>query len=148
MFTESVTIKASRDTVTELFDNPDYLAKRQPELLAFEPIEGIPGQPGARLEMVMRLAGREIRVVQTVQRRNLPHEFGEIYEVAGVWHRQSSRFQVLGEHLTRWEVDCEFRFTGWLKYVAWLGIPYLRWQIRNALQKFRNFAEASGHSPG
>lgn len=143
-YTESVTLRLPRSRVIELFDDPSRLPSWQPDLIEMEPLEGIPGQLGSKMRLVYRMGQREIRMTQTVTRRNLPHEFSEQYESSGVWNQIDNRFSDLNGEQTRWQMDCEFRLQGWLRWMGWLMPGLFRRQTRKTMQRFKHYAEAEG----
>lgn len=145
-YTESVTIDLPRSRVVELFDDPENLPRWQPELIELEPIEGIPGQEGSKLRLVSRQGRREIEMIQTVRRRNLPQEFSEVFETANVWNQVDSRFIELGDRQTRWELDSQFRCQGLLRLMTWVAPGVFRRQTRKTLQQFKRFAESSSQT--
>ena len=74
-YTVEIDIDLPRDRVIELFDSTENLKKWQRGLQVFEPLEGEPGQPGAKSRMVFQMGKRKIEMVETITERNLPDAF-------------------------------------------------------------------------
>ena len=85
-YTVEIEINKPVDRVIELFDNPDNMDKWMEGLQSFEPISGVPGQPGATSKLKFKMGKREIEMIETVTVRNLPDEFSGNYEGKGFFN--------------------------------------------------------------
>ncbi len=138
----AVRIARPRETVVALFDNPDNLPKWQPDLLAIEPVQGVPGQPGAQCRLLYRMGKRQVTLLETVLERALPERFLARYQTDRVDNRCDNRFIDEGS-ATLWRMECEFQFRGTLRLMALL--PWLfRRQTRQSMAQFKAFAETHG----
>lgn len=142
-----VDIKRPRAEVVEIFDNPDHLAKWQPDLIELEPLAGIPGQPDSQLRLVYRLGKRELEMIETVTERNLPERIAMRFETAGMTNKMVNRFEDLGDS-TRWYADNEFIGTGWLKLMTWLLPGAFRKESLKTMRRFKNFVESGARNQG
>ena len=140
-YTVSIDIDLPRDRVIELFDNPENLYKWQTGLLSFEPIEGEPGQPGAKSKMVFKMGKREIEMVETITKRELPEAFDGTYDAKGVYNVVKNRFTELGPDKTRWDSDQEFQFGGIMRMIAFIMPGAFKKQSLKYMQDFKAFAE-------
>lgn len=137
-------IDVPRDKVVEYFDNPDNLAKWQPSLVSMEHISGEPGQPGAKTMLKYKMGKREVEMVETIVRRDLPDEFTGTYEAKGVWNELINHFHEIDDgKRTRWEFETEFRCTTLiLKVMAFLRPSMFKNASAKNMQDFKEFAEA------
>ena len=85
-YTAEVEINQPLKKVVELFDNPDNMKNWMEGLQSFETISGTPGQEGAKAKMHFKMGKREIEMIETITKRNLPEEFTGTYEAKGVFN--------------------------------------------------------------
>ena len=84
---------------------------------------------------------REIEMIETITRRNLPAEFHGTYEAKGVYNIQKNFFTALGENRTKWVSESEFKFSGMMKLMGWLMPGAFKKQSQKYLDDFKAFAE-------
>ena len=140
-YTVSIDLDLPRDRVIELFDSTENLYKWQRGLQSFEPIEGEPGQPGAKSSMVFQMGKRRFDLVETITLRELPDRFDGTYDAKGVHNVVKNRFVELAPDKTRWEADQEFQFQGVMKVMGWLMPGAFKKQSLKYLEDFKAFAE-------
>lgn len=143
-YTSDIVIDLPRTRVVELFDDPENLKKWQPGLESFEPVSGVPGQPGATSKLVFEDNGRRMELIETITSRNLPDEFSGTYEAKGVHNIISNRFVEEGPNRTRWIAENEFQFSGFMKLVSFFMRSAFPKQTRIYLERFKEFAESQG----
>ncbi len=143
-YSNEVVIDLPVNRVVELFDNPDNLKHWQPGLQSFEHLSGVPGQPGSRSRLRYKMGNREIDMIETIIRRNLPHEFEGIYEAKGVHSIISNRFTPIGENKTKLVSYSEFTFLGFMKVIGFLMPGSFKKQSQKFLDDFKTFAENRG----
>ena len=139
-----VMIDLPRARVIELFDDPDNLAKWQPGLKSFEHISGEEGQPGAKSKMIYDMSGRTVEMIETIETRDLPDEFIAIYEAKGVWNWNANRFYEAGADKTRWVLDTDFKFSGFMKIMSIFMQGTFKKQSLQTMMDFKQFAEQNG----
>jgi hypothetical protein len=142
-FSTEIVIHLPRRRVVELFDNPDILPAWQPGLEKYELLSGKPGQPGARARLVYRRDRREIEMIETVTSRNLPEEYSTGYQTKEVKNLVVNRFEELEGGFTRWITENEFKFSGWMAFLAIFLRPAFRRQILDDMERFKAFAEGT-----
>lgn len=137
-------IDVPRDKVIEYFDNPDNLPKWQPTLVSMEHMSGKPGQPGAKTMLKYKMGKREVDMIETIVRRDLPDEFTGIYEAKGVWNELINHFyEIDNGQRTRWEFETEFRCTGlMMRAMSFLMPGMFKKASTKNMQDFKEFAEA------
>lgn len=139
-YTVEIDILLPRERVIELFDNTDNMYKWQPGLVSFEHIEGEPGQEGAKSRLKYKMGKREIEMIETITKRDLPNEFTGTYEANGVWNEVQNLFKE-ENGVTKWTSHNEFRCTGFMKILMWLMPSSFKKQSLNYLKDFKKFAE-------
>ncbi len=144
-YTREIVIDLPRDRVIELFDDADNLPKWQDGLQSFEHMSGEPGQPGAKSRLVYEHRGRQVEMVETITRRELPDEFSGTYETEGVWNLMNNRFREEGPGHTRWIAETEFRCTQLKMRLMFIFMRFLfTRQTMQSLRDFKTFAESEG----
>lgn len=140
-YTCEITIDLPRDRVLELFDDPENLKHWQTGLQSFEPVSGTPGQPGAKSRLVYRMGDRDVVMIETITRRNLPETFDGTYEAKNVHYTVRNRFTKKGRQ-TIWTLESEYKFRGLMRIVALLMGGAFRKQTEKFMRQFKEFAES------
>ena len=65
-FNIDLLINKPRAAVWKAFDNPETMKKWQKTLISFEPVSGIPGQPGTVSKLTYKEDEREFALTETV----------------------------------------------------------------------------------
>lgn len=143
-FRTSITIDLPRERMIQLFDNPVTLKEWQPGLLSFEPISGVPGQVGAKSRLKYKMGRREFEMIETVTKRDLPHEFNGTYEAKGIWNSVENRFEEAGPSKTIWHSDCDCRMQGFMKVIAFLMPGAIKRENVKMQERFKAWAEKQG----
>ena len=139
-YSSKIEINLPREKVIQLFDNVDNMAKWQEGFLSFEPISGKPGEEGSKAKLKYKMGKREIEMIETITKRNLPDEFNGTYEARGVFNIIENKFIDNGDSTT-WISVNEFRFKGFMKVIAFLMPGSFKKQSLKYLQDFKKFAE-------
>ncbi|HLG32844.1 MAG TPA: SRPBCC family protein [Ignavibacteriaceae bacterium] len=143
-YTTEIEINQPVNKVIELFDNPDNMKLWMEGLQSFEPLNGTPGQPGAKSRLKFKMGKREIEIIETITTRNLPEEFSGTYEAKGVFNIVSNKFIPISGTKTKFVADHEFQFSGIMKVMGILMPGAFKKQSMKYLEKFKEFAEKSG----
>lgn len=136
-----IDIDLPREKVIELFDNPDNIKHWQPGFISMEPMEGTPGQVGAKSHLKYQMGKRKVNMVETITTRNLPEEFSGTYEAGGVWNGIQNFFHEAGPDKTRWVTENEFKFSGFMKIMGLLMPGTFKKQSFQYMKYFKEFAE-------
>jgi uncharacterized membrane protein len=142
-YESEVSIHLPRQRVIELFDDPENLSKWQPGLKSFEAVSGTPGQVGAKSRLLYDMNGREIEMIETITKRDLPDEFSGTYDAKGVHNIIVNRFYEDGPDKTRWVTESEFQFTGLMSIMAIFMGGSFRKQTLDDMNRFKAFAESA-----
>ncbi len=140
-YTTEIVIDLPRDAFIEKLDNPDNMKHWMRGLLSHEAISGEPGQEGARMNMRFKMGKREMEMVETIIKRNMPEELHTTYDTKGVHNIQKNYFKE-EDGKTRWISESEFQFDGFgMKLMAFLMPGAFKKQSRKYAEDFKNFAE-------
>ena len=58
---------------------------------------------------------REVEMVETITRRDLPREFTGTYETPTVWNEVGNHFEKVDMKQTKWISHVDFKFRGFMK---------------------------------
>jgi len=145
-YTSEIEIDLPVSKVVELFDSVENMYDWMEGLQSFEPLEGTPGEVGAKSRLVFKNGNRTIEMVETITVKDLPGEFSGTYEANGVWNLVSNHFDALDENRTRYISHQEFQFKGFMKLMALLMPGAFKKQTLKHLQAFKKFAEGQAAS--
>lgn len=140
-YTAEIDIDLSRDKVVKLFDNPDNMKHWQEGFISLEHLTGTPGDKGATSKLQYKMGKREIEMIETITKRNLPIEFSATYEAKGVWNLNKNCFIELDSNKTKWKSDVEFKFKGFMKIISFLMPGAFKKQTLKYMADFKTFAE-------
>jgi hypothetical protein len=143
----SVEIDLPRDRTIELFDNLDHYAAWQESLVGLQRLEGQAGQVGATTRLDHKMGKREISMVETVTRRELPDRYTATYEAKGVWNEADNHFEERQDERTRWTMNTEFRCSGIMWLMTTLMPGMFKKQTQSTMEAFKAFAEAAPNDP-
>jgi carbon monoxide dehydrogenase subunit G len=136
-----VEINQPVNKVVELFDNPDNLKKWMEGLQSFETISGTPGQEGAKSKLHFKMGKREVDMIETITKRNLPKEFTGTYEAKGVFNIVKNSFIPTDENNTKYISEQEFQFKGFMKLMGAVMPGAFKKQTLKYMNAFKEFAE-------
>ena len=142
-YTLEQTINQPIDKVVELMENPDNFKEWQPGFISLEHISGEPGQVGSKSKLKYDMGKRQVEMIETITKRNLPHEFDLTFDADKVYNIQNNRFEKIDENTTKWITENEFRLTGYMKIFDFFGKGMFKKQSQIYLDKFKEFAEKS-----
>lgn len=142
-YTLKLNINLSRKRVIELFDNPDNWGKWQESLISYETVSGNTGETGSKTKLLHSLGRRKTEMIETVELNKLPKEMVCIYEAPRAWNRVVYRFTEVSSSETLWELDSEFRCSGFLKVMTFLMPGMFKKATKKDMDSFKKFAESN-----
>ena len=142
-YSVSITIDKPVNEVVALFDNVDNMKKWMNVLESFEPLDGTPGEVGAKSRLRFKMGKREIEMIETITAKNLPEEFTGTYEAKGVFNIVRNSFEPLPGNKTKYTTEQEFQFKGFMKLMGLLMPGAFKKQSMKYLQDFKAFAESN-----
>jgi len=140
-FTSEIIINLPRTKVVELFDSAENLHKWQPELISFKHLSGEQGKSGAQSRLIYKMGKREVEMIETITKNNLPEEFSGTYQAKGVMNWVSNHFEELEDGSTKWISENEFELKGFMVLMGWFMPGAFKKQCLKYMVQFKEFAE-------
>ncbi len=137
-----ITVNLPLAKFIEKLDKPENMQHWQKGLTGYNLLSGTPGSEGAQMELHYTLGKRKMVLIETIIKRNLPHEFHATYDTKGVHNIQKNYFKEVDAHTTHWVSDTELKFSGvFLKLMALFAPGVFKKQSRKYAEDFKAFAE-------
>lgn len=141
-YTTEIIIDLPRAQCIEKLGNRDHLKHWQRGLIAQNLLSGIPGQEGAKTELHYKVGKKDMILIETIIKNNLPEELHATYDTQGVHNLQKNYFTEVNEHATLWVSETRFEFNGFfMKLMALLMPGAFKKQSRQYAEDFKAFAE-------
>lgn len=141
-FKFELAINKSRAEVWKAFDNADNMKKWQPSLISFEPVSGIPGQPGAISKLKYSENNREFVLTEKITFRDEPKQFDGVYENEFSDNTIKNTFIEHGKDQTLWVMETEFLFKTFLmKIMGPLMKKSFVTRTQQDMQRFKEMVE-------
>ena len=140
-YTAEITVDLPRDEFIKKLDNPENMKHWQKGLVKYEHISGAPGSEGARMSLSYQFGKRNMDMVETIIKNNMPDELHASYDTKGVQNIQKNYFEEV-DGKTLWKSDNIFEFSGFMmKLMAFLMPGAFKKQTMKYLNDFKAFAE-------
>lgn len=135
-----VTIDIPRDKMLILFEDMEFMKKWQNGFESLAHIEGNLGEVGGKSVLKYNSKGKTSEIVETILQKDLPNTFNFLYEAKGVENIANNTFVDLGKE-TKWIVEHEFKFTGFMKLMSKLFKGAFIAQTTKDMNSFKYHAE-------
>ncbi len=137
-----IDIHAPREEVLKKFDSTDNMKHWQRGFVSYEHTNGVEGEEGAQALLKYKMGKREIAMVETITKKNLPDEFHGTYDTKGVYNIQQNYFKEIDENTTRWISNAEFKFSSFAMKLFGLFMPgAFKKQSFQYMKDFKAFVE-------
>ena len=137
-----IIIEQPLDEVIKKMDNLENLKHWQKGLTSTEHISGTPGEVSAKMKLNYKFGKREMTLVETITKRELPDEFHSTYSTKGMFNIQKNSFEATPENHTKWISNCEFQPEGFMmKVMIFLMPSAFKKQSKKYMIDFKNFVE-------
>ena len=141
-YSNSVIIEKPLDEVIQKIDNIDNIKHWQRGLTSAEHLSGTPGEIGAKMKMMYKFGKREMELIETITKRNFPHEFNATYDAKGMHNIQQNLFEELPDGTTKWTSNSEFQASSFLLKAMIFFMPgAFKKQSLQYMNDFKKFAE-------
>lgn len=141
-YSNEITVDLPRSEFIQKFDDPKNMKHWQKGLISYNQLDDYPGKEGSKMELKYKMGKREITMIETILKKNLPYEFHATYDAKGVHNVQKNYFKDLDENQTLWISETEFQFSGFfMKLMSWLMPGAFKKQSMEYLKSFKAFAE-------
>ncbi len=134
-------IRASRDFVWAVFDNPDNLPRWQPTLESFTHQTGEAGQPRVSSELVYNENGKKITMIETVTERRKPQFMAGIYESARTTSLIVIHLEEIDDNTTRFVSYTNMKFKGIMRILSLFVGNSVRIRAEADLNRFKLLVE-------
>ena len=136
-----VLIDLPREEVIKKFKDPDNIVCWQRGFISMKTLQGNLGEEGSKNELKLKIENREIEMIETIIKNNLPQEFHASYTAKGLYNLQENFFDETPAHKTRWITHNEFKFSGFMKLIGLFMPGAFRKQTQQTMEDFKAFAE-------
>lgn len=141
-YTSEIIVDVPRTVFIEKLDNPENMRHWQQGLVKYKQLGNNPGEEGAQMELHYKMGKRELVMIETILKRNLPDEMHATYDAKGVHNIQHNYFEIVSPTQTRWRSESEFQFSGFfMKMMGFLMPGAFKKQSMKYLRDFKAFAE-------
>ncbi|WP_149275297.1 SRPBCC family protein [Pareuzebyella sediminis] len=141
-YTTEITVEVPRPIFIEKMDSIDNLKHWQQGLINYKLLSGTPGEEGSKMELSYRMGKRNLVLVETIMKKDLPSELHATYDTKGVHNIQKNHFKDIDGKSTLWISETEFQFSGFMMKVMGFLMPgAFKKQSVKYMQDFKAFAE-------
>jgi len=142
-----VDINSPRDKVIELFDNPANMHHWQDGFVSFEPKDGIPGEQGSTATIKYKMNNRDIILLETITKRDLPHEISGTYLFKEGANSMRNLFERLPNGGTRYTAEVDYyQINSFMMKIMMRFTPgVFKKQVMKWMVQFKNFVEGHVH---
>ncbi len=142
-YTCTIDIHLPINTVADLWEDENNFKKWQDGFKAIEHISGEKGAVGAKSKIYFETGKRKMELLETIISNNLPEEKSARYEHIHMTNTQTTRFQSMGENMTRHTSEVEYlEFNGFIPKVMARFFPgVFKKQSQKWMNQFKEFAE-------
>lgn len=141
-YSNSVIIEKPLEEVIQKIDNIDNIKHWQRGLTSAEHLSGTPGEIGAKMKMMYKFGKREMELIETITKRNFPHEFNATYDAKGMHNIQQNLFEELPDGTTKWTSNSEFQASSFMLKAMMFFMPgVFKKQSLQYMNDFKKFAE-------
>jgi len=141
-YTTEIRIEVPLNTFINKIDNFDNIKHWQLGLESVEHISGDPGQLGAKMKLNFLFGNRKMEIIETITKRNLPHEFHTNYTTKTMRNVQENYYEKTSDGFTKWTSKNQFvplNFT--MRLMLFFMPRTFKKQTQKYMQDFKNFAE-------
>ena len=141
-YTTEIQVALPRAEFMEKFDSAENMKHWQKGLISYRFLDDDPGKEGSKMELQYKMGKRDLVMVETILKSNLPYEFHATYDAKGVHNIQKNYFKDVDENNTLWVTESEFQFSGlFMKLLGALMPGAFKKQTMEYLKSFKAYAE-------
>lgn len=140
-YTCAVDIHRPVSEVVGHFMDPDGLYNWHPTLKSIEHLEGEIGAPGAKTRLTYQGHRSDMVITETIDRNELPGVYSATYEGPGVVNPCRNAFVDQGNGSTRWIMETEFKFSGFMTIMSLFMRGAFRRETQSSMERFKSWVE-------
>ncbi|HYX08061.1 MAG TPA: SRPBCC family protein, partial [Bacteroidales bacterium] len=110
----SIDINKPQSKVAELFADPKNLREYQDGFQKKELVSGQMGQEGAVSKMYYKYGKRDMELIETITKNNLPNSFDAFYHHKHMDNTMKCKFVPLDDNKIRYEYEFEYTRINWV----------------------------------
>lgn len=139
----SIEIQKPIIELVKLWEDEGNFHHWQDGFISIELLEGEKGKKDSKSKIIFHQGKRNMELIETILRNDLPLEKKALYEHIHMSNTQSSSFESLGENKTRYSSDVEYiKFNGFMpKLMSKLFPSLFKKQSEKWMKQFKEFAE-------
>lgn len=136
-----IVIERPIDEVMALFKNPDNLKHWQRGLISTSLLKGKSGEKGAKRKLKINIEGRQITMIETITKCDLPQHWHARYTTDNMRSYQENYFEAKSENKTYWKTTSKFEFQGYMRIVGSVLPGIFKRRSEMVIKDFKAFAE-------
>lgn len=141
-YTLEIAIQKPIEVVASTFYSAENMKHWQEGFVSATNISGTPGEEGSKTKLTYKMGRREVSMIETIVKNNLPHEFHATYETKGIYNIQKNYFEYLDSSATKWISKSEFKFTSlFFKVYSFIAPGSFKKQSLKYMKDFKKFTE-------
>ncbi len=140
-YSKEIIIDLPRKEVIAKMEKTENFKHWQKGFISYNHLSGNPGHVDARSKLKYKMGKREIEMVETIEKNDLPKKLFVSYDAEGVFNIQKNYFEEVGNNSTKWISDNEFECSGFMKIIAFLMPGSFKKQTYKYMKDFKAFAE-------
>ncbi len=139
----AIEIELPLTVVVNLWQDESLYNEWQEGFVKIERVKGAPGTVGAQAKIYLKHGKPSMELLVTIIVKNLPDERVALYEHKHMTNKLTSRFQSIGDKVTRYSTEVEYtKFNGLLPRIMAAIFPGMfKKQSQKWLDSFKNFVE-------
>lgn len=141
-YTTEILIKKPLDEVARKMDSIENMKHWQEGLVSTEHISGTPGEFGAKMKLNYDFGNRQMELIETITKRDFPHEFHATFNTKGMHNIQQNYFKSTADSYTKWVSKNEFQPTSFAMSAMLFLMPRtFKKQTKKFMTNFKKFVE-------
>ena len=141
-YSSQIIIELPREKTISIFDNAENMKHWQRGLIHYKQLSGGFGAEGAKMQLDYKMGKRELTMIETIIKNDLPDLLITSYDTKGVYNIQTNRFEITSNGHTKWTSESEFRFNNlMMKIMGFLMPGAFKKQSLKYMKDFKAFAE-------
>ncbi len=140
-YTIEETVNVPLTEFIKKMDDPENMKHWMRGFTHYEQVKGSPGEVGAQMKMFYDTGKRKFELLETIVKRDFPHEFHATYEMPGMYNMQRNYFSQTDDGKTKWVSESEFTSDKFMfKIMFWFPGPFKK-QSRLIMSDLKAFVE-------
>ena len=142
-YTHTIEIDLPLDQVVALWTDENLFSHWQDGFIEIDHLKGVPGADGSQSKIIFMRSNKEMELMETVLKNNLPHEKVARYVHTHMTNIQTTRFESIDKGRTAYTSQVEYtEFNSFMPKIMAKFFPGIfRNQSLKWMEQFKKFAE-------